>query len=183
MAHHGMTHEQLERLVADEAIVAKLRDRVTAGRVEAYFEEHRADFNTASIARFECSDEASAHPACEQIHLGELDFYEAAQRHFVAAEGSKHPSCDLFAVVQRGRVSPELATAIFTATPGEVVGPVHTEERYVIVRVLSYAPAHLDEPTRNAIKRLLFEQWLAERREAATIEWYWGNAGRTSQVV
>jgi putative peptide maturation system protein len=180
MARHGMTHEQLERLVTDEATVAKLRDRVTAGRVEGYFEEHRADFDTASIAWFACSDEASAHHTCEQIRLGELDFYKGAQCYFLAAECSKHPSCDLFAIVQRGHVSPELTTAIFTAIPGEVVGPVHTEEHYVIIRVLSCAPARLDEPTRNAIKRLLFEQWLAERREEATIEWYWGNAARTS---
>jgi putative peptide maturation system protein len=183
MEQHGMTHAQLERYVADEAIVAKLRDRITAGRVETYFEEHRADFDTAYIARFAFSDEASAHHTCEQIRLGELDFYEAAQRSFVAAECSKHPSCDLFTIVQRGHVFPELAIAIFTATPGEVVGPVHTEECYVIVRVLSRTPARLDESTCNTIKRILFEQWLAELREVATIEWYWGNASRTSQVV
>jgi putative peptide maturation system protein len=183
MARRGMTHDQLERLVADEAMVAKLRDRVTAGLVEAYFEEHRVDFDTADIARFACSDEASARHTCEQIRCGELDFYEAAQRCFMAAERSKHPSHALFAVVQRGHVSPALATAIFTATPGAVVGPVHTEEGYAIVRVLSYTPTRLNEPTRGAIKRILFEQWLAERREAATIEWYWGNAGRTSQAA
>jgi putative peptide maturation system protein len=182
MARHGMTHEQLEHLVTDEATVAKLRDRVTAGRVEAYFEEHRADFDTAYIARFAFSDEASAHRTCEQIRFGELDFYEAAQRYFVAAALS-HPSRDLFTVVQRGHVSPDLATAIFTATPGEVVGPVHTEDGYAIVRVLSRTPTCLNEPTRSAIKRILFEQWLADLRETATIEWYWGNAGRTSQTV
>jgi flavin-dependent dehydrogenase len=44
------------------------------------------------------------------------------------------------------------------------------------------APARLDEPTRSAIKKILFEQWLAERREAASVEWYWGNAARTSLV-
>src|SRR5262249_25679437 len=44
MEQRGLTHEKLERRVAHEARVAKLRDRVTAGRVEAYFETHRADF-------------------------------------------------------------------------------------------------------------------------------------------
>ena len=32
MAQHGMTHEQLERYMADEVVVAKLRDRITADR-------------------------------------------------------------------------------------------------------------------------------------------------------
>src|SRR5438094_5255133 len=36
LERHGMTHEKIERYVADEATVATLRDRVTAGRVEDY---------------------------------------------------------------------------------------------------------------------------------------------------
>jgi hypothetical protein len=38
----------------------------------------------------------------------------------------------------------------------------------------------LDERTRDAIETLLFEEWLAERREAARIEWYWGDAAETA---
>ena len=48
--------------------------------------------------------------------------------------------------------------------------------------VLSLTPARLDEPLRRTIQSILFDQWLTERREAATIEWYWGNAARTSLV-
>jgi len=182
MERRGVTHEQLERLVGDQATVAGLRERVTDGRVEPYFAEHRADFDTASIARLEVSDEATARDLCEQIRRGELDFYQAAQRAVLATVGaSTRRSRELFAVVQRGQVSPALA-ALFAADPGELVGPLRTEEGYAIVRVLSVTPARLDEPTRSAIKKILFEQWLAERREAATIEWYWGNAARTSLV-
>ena len=34
MERYGMTHKQLEYYVADEAIIVKLRDRITAGRIE-----------------------------------------------------------------------------------------------------------------------------------------------------
>jgi putative peptide maturation system protein len=188
LERHGCTHEQLERRVGDEAIVAKLRDRVTEGRVEDYFERHRADFDTAGIAQFALADEASARRAYEQIRGGELDFYEAAQGQFLAAaqgatptlRAGTRPPRELFAVVERGQAPPELAAAVFAARPGEVVGPVRTGEEYAVVRVLSSAPGRLDERTRRAIQKLLFEEWLEERRQAATIEWNWGNASGTS---
>lgn len=184
LERHGMTHEKLEYFVANEAMVAKLRDRVTAGRLTDYFEEHRADFDTAYIARFHVSDEESAHQIWEQICSGEVDFYEAAQRHFLAAvERREHPSGDIFAIIKRGQVIPELGMAVFAAQPGEVLSPVQTEQGYAIVRVLSFAPARLDEQTLTAIKKILFEEWLAQQRQAARIEWYWGNAGRTSQAT
>ncbi len=89
----------------------------------------------------------------------------------------------LFAVVRRGECSPELATAVFDAAVGEVVGPVHGDGGYAIVRVLELSPARLDGPTRLAVERRLFEAWLEERRTAARIEWYWGNVVQTAAAA
>jgi putative peptide maturation system protein len=183
MERRGMTQDRLERLVADEATVAKLRERVTAGRVEEYFAVHRADFDTACIARMELPDEESAHRTLEQIRSGAVDWHAEAQRRFLlAAERSPDPPGDLFAVVQRRQASPELRAAIFAAAPGDLVGPVHTEEGFAVVRVLSITPARLDEATHAAIQKVLFEEWLAERRAAARIEWNWGNAACTTSL-
>ena len=63
-----------------------------------------------------------------------------------------------------------------------MLGPVGTAKGYAIVQVLSFAQASLDEPVCNAIKKILFEEWLAERRKEATIDWYWGNTRQTSQT-
>ena len=118
-----------------------------------------------------------------QIRTGMVDFCAAAQRHFLTAvERSGHPSGNLFAVVRRGQAPSALGAAVFSAAPGEMLGPVVTEKGYAIVQVLSFTPARLDEPVRNAIKKILFEEWLAEYRKEATIDWYWGNTRQTSQT-
>jgi putative peptide maturation system protein len=179
MERRGLTHEQLERLVADEATVAKLRDRVAAGRVEAYFAGHRADFDTAAVARLGFADAASARRTGEEIRSGRVDFYEAAQRHFLAAGRPGPPPGELFAVVQRRQAPPELAPA-FAAEPGAVLGPVPSGEGFLLVRVLSRTAARLDEATGAAIKRILFEEWLGKRRRAARVEWFWGTAAETA---
>jgi putative peptide maturation system protein len=173
MERHGMTHEKLEHYVTDEAVAAKLRDRVAVAQVSDYFESHRADFDTAYIAQLTFPEEENALLVWEQIRTGRLGFYEAAQRLFLTrAEQSEKPLKDIFTVAPRRQLSPELAEAVFAAAPGEVVGPVPIDEGYVIVQVLSVVPGCLDNSTSIAIKNILFEQWLEERRQAATIEWY-----------
>jgi putative peptide maturation system protein len=184
MRRRGMTHEQLERLVADNLAVARLRDRVAEGRVESYFEGHRADFDTAHIARIEFSDEESARRIHRKILAGEVDFYEAAESHFLTAAGRPETTDrSLFAAIRRSEASEELGAAIFDATRGEVVGPARVADGYAIARVLSLTPARLDEATRAAIKEILFDEWLAERRQSARIEWFWGNSEREPQAA
>jgi putative peptide maturation system protein len=172
MEQRGLTQEKLEGLVAEMAQLAALRSRVTAGRVEEYFDAHRADFDTASLAQFAVPDADGARQIADEIRTGAVDFYAAAERSFLAGGPA---AGDLFATVRRGKVSPELAAAL-DAAPGEVVGPIRRGDGYVIVRVLSRTPARLDGPTRAAVQDALFELWLEERRATAAIEWYWGPA-------
>jgi putative peptide maturation system protein len=184
LEQHGTTYEKLEQLVASQAIVAKLRDRLTALHVADYFEEHQSDFDTATIAQFHVFDGESAHQIYEQIQTGELDFYEAAQRHFLGAVGRReHPSGELFTVIQRGQTTSELSEAVFAAAPGDILPPVPTETGYAIALVLSHHPARLNEATCSTIKKILFEEWLAERRQEARIEWYWGTVQQTAALA
>jgi putative peptide maturation system protein len=182
MERTGTTPERLERLVAHLARVAKLRDRVTDGRVEEYFASHRDEFAVAFIARIVFPGEEEARRTCERIRAGELDFYEAARRRFLAAPRRESPPGDVFTAVRRGPMDPELAASVFAAAPDALLGPLHTGGGYAVVRVLSIEPACLDGPTREAIQEILFEEWLEPRRRAATIEWCWGDASRTAQT-
>ena len=122
-----------------------------------------------SLAQFAVEDAEQAQQVVEQILAGLVDFYAAAERSFVAQGAAS----SLFKTVQRGQVSTEF-NAAFAAAPGELLEPIHLDNGYVIVRVLSQTPARLDSATRAAIKELVFEDWLEERRRAARIEWYWG---------
>jgi putative peptide maturation system protein len=172
MRDRGLTHEHLERLVADEAAVAALRDRVVANRVDPWFEQHQADFDTVSIARCPFPDKASAAAALDRVRFGSIDFYELAQARFLDASPS---GGDLFSVVDRRTASSAFEERVFTAAPGSLVGPIATDEGgYAIVRILDVRPGRLDEPTRRKVKQILFDAWLDQRRREAAIEWYWG---------
>jgi putative peptide maturation system protein len=183
MARHGITQEELESRLADEATIDKLRDRVADGRIEDYFEKHRAEFDSAFIGRIKFSDQERARQIGERISAGELSFYEAAQLIFVSVgPGSKQSSGEILSVVKRSELATQLGAAVYEANPGEILGPLPSQNGYELVYVLSFVSAQLDEATQSAIKNTLFDEWLSERRRAAKIEWFWGNASRTSRV-
>src|SRR5262249_50217342 len=149
MERQGMTQYKLERLVADQAIVGKLQDKITAGQVENHFEQHRADFDSVCIARIDYPDGETAERALSQIRGREVDFYELVERQAVAAAArSGEVSSQLFSVVQRGQADADWKTALFSAVPGQVTGPVRDGDMFVLVRVLRFAPPRLDLPTR-----------------------------------
>jgi putative peptide maturation system protein len=184
MERRGMTHEKLELLVAEHAMIDKLRERISSGRVEEYFDNHLADFDSACIAQIEFSGAESAEEACCRIRNGAVGFFESATARFLEAvtRSETSPSAT-FKVVRRGGERSEVAAAVFKAKVGDLLGPILSEQGYLTIRVLSLTPARLDESTKSVIKNLLFEQWLSERRKAAAIEWYWGRADSTSQAV
>jgi putative peptide maturation system protein len=182
LERRGLTIEALERLVTSETLVARLRERVADGRVETYFEEHSCELDTARIARFSVVDGIDAMRIVAAIRDGALDFYAAAERQALTGGGSDFGGA-FFEVVRRGAASPDLASAVFGARAGEVVGPVVADDGFSIARVLDLTPACLDGPTRLVIERRLLDGWLEERRQAAQIEWFWGNAAQTTPAA
>lgn len=176
LQERGMTHEQLEQSVLAQLTMARLRERLTAGRIEPYFAAHHADFDTVRVAQLGFLDELQARRAHGEILSGQADFFEAAQRQFMVGPPSERP---LFAALRRRDLSADLGAAIFAAAP-ERVSLLSTEGVHLIIQVLSVTPAHLDQPTRAAVEEVLFEEWLAERRQAADVTWFWGTADRTS---
>ena len=181
LERHGMSHEKLESYVTESAIVPKLRDRIAAGHVEEYFCQQPGDFDTARIARLEVADERQARELAGQIRAGAQNFFAAAERlFFEAAEGGAPPKASLFANIERRQAEPALRDQLFAAAPGQLVGPVPIENGHTLMSVLAIIPAQLDGRTHAVIKDILFQDWLAEHRQAARIEWCWGNASKTS---
>jgi putative peptide maturation system protein len=172
LKQHGLTHPQLEQRVSDELALAQLRARIAEGRIESHFELHRADFDTASVAWLVLEDAEAATRAARSSQ----DFYQAAQLRFTSAKvEEQHHVGQLFRRLRRSDLSSELAELIFGAAPDEIVGPVAESDGFAVVKVLQIAPAKLDPATSRTIERQLFQEWLAERRRGAMLEWYWGS--------
>jgi len=176
MQRRGVTYQELERIVTSEATIQKLRDNLVASRVGDYFETNSDSFDTAYFVHLALRHQATARELCEQLRDGAIDFFETAQKLFVANQST----APVFKAVQRRGIPEEFRAELFQSAPGSVLGPVHDEDGYALVRLLSVVKGKLDDPTRDAIKRILFEEWLEKGRGKASIEWFWGNARKTT---
>lgn len=172
MRDHGTPQVQLEAHLRDQVARAKLRQRVAAGREEAYFQEHRAGFERVQVARLYASDQDEALRLYEQLRQAPESFLRVAQERFLA--GGQDDG--LFVTLQRSELHREQAELLFAGEPGQVIAPVPSGEGYELMQVLRFLPAQLDDATRQQIRNALFEQWLEERRRTARVEWFWGAA-------
>lgn len=180
MELRGLTQDRLEEMVAEDLLYGRLRQRVAAGRVGAYFERHEAEFDTAVFARIDCADEASAARMRGAILEHGVAFHEAARQFFMASDMAE---CSMFTRLRRRDGSDALGAAIFAAAPGQIVGPIRVRDRWIIAQAGSIASARLDEPTRAVLEQILFDEWLAERRTVAKITWHWGTATQAPGVA
>ncbi|MEV5407692.1 TIGR04500 family putative peptide maturation system protein [Thermopolyspora sp. NPDC052614] len=156
-----LTETDLRELVTGEAAAARLRERVTAGRAEAYFAGHRAEFGAARIARLTFPDAAAAGRVAAELVAG-ADCYAVAER----VPGARLVIED----VPRAEVG--------EAEAGEILAP----DPRTLIKVISIGEAVFDAATRRRVERRIFEEWVEERRRTAKIEWFWGTTTRTSAL-
>ena len=67
----------------------------------------------------------------------------------------------------------DLPAAFADAPAGGIVAAANQAGGARVGQVVRRVPARLDRPTRGRIEALLFEDWLAARRQDATIRWHW----------
>ena len=72
--------------------------------------------------------------------------------------------------VTRKGLGPVASAAVFGAKAGSFEGPFKVGKEFQVLRVIELHPAILDEGTRRIVEDRMFEDWLSEAREKATVE-------------
>jgi putative peptide maturation system protein len=161
-----LSYEDWELLLEDQLIAHKLREVLTAGRVEQHFVEQRLAFDTAAISRLVLKEEGIARELRAQIIDDGADFHTLAREHSIDASRLAGGYAGL---VRRPELEAAVEAAVFGAKPGKIVGPFKRDDGWEVIKVESLHPAVLDDSMREAIKSLLFREWLKERRLNARI--------------
>lgn len=176
MDANELTHERLERMVQGQAQAFALRDRVAADvGLEAYWDAHPGAFDVAHIARLRMRTRDRAETLAAEIRRGR-EFYAVVEGEFSEGRLVALPHGSL-EVVRRRELPSAHADVIFAAAAGEVAGPLEGAIGFDLVRVIrTEVAAFDDEASRGALSGAVFEQWLADQRRAAHIEWFWGPA-------
>ncbi len=177
MAERGITHEALEARAADQAAIRALRDRVVGAAVAGHFAAHRAEYDGATLARVALPDDPEHRARVEHAVARGMDL-TALLGLAVAAGYAPPEDAPVVARVRRRELTGALCAAVFDAQSGRL-HVVREPPRITVVHVFAVHPAELDDATAELIAAELFDDWLAQRRSRARIEWNWGTADRT----
>jgi parvulin-like peptidyl-prolyl isomerase len=168
LTQRNLTPLDLQNYLEQVLLREKLADRLTKGKVEAYFAENRARYDRASLAYVLVEKEGMANELLSQIQEDGLDFAEAARKY--SLDKATRERGGSAGVVGRAALPPAVATAVFLARPGDVVGPIKTDRGFLIVKVEEILLGQLDEATALAIQRQLFQEWLQHQRKLSPWE-------------
>ena len=161
LASLHLSQEDWEFLLEDEILLRKVRDAVCSGRVEQYFAENSRAFEAATILQCVVPEENVARELRAQCVDDKVPFYELARQ---------FPAHRFVGTLRRGRMEGLLAAAVFGARPGEVAGPVRTDNGWCLALVEALHPPALDDSIRDEIASTLFAGWLSEERHKAEVE-------------
>ena len=157
--------ERFEDLLRFGVQVRKLKERVAGERVAAYFDSHAALYDTIQFFRVDAKDEEHIRRLADAARTE--GFWPALQAWSTEARG----------VGVRGSLASQYALeappAVSAAEPGTILGPLADGQRHWMAAILGRLAGRLDEQTRAAIRDVLFEEWLAERRAGADVRWHW----------
>jgi parvulin-like peptidyl-prolyl isomerase len=143
--------------------LARLCERQYFSKAEARFLERKTSLDLVVYSLIRVSEPWLARELFLRIVAEEADFAMLAAEF---SQGSEGKTRGVVGPVPMLQAHPDLARRLRTSPPGLVLEPFQIEQWWLVVRVENYTPAVLDDATRMAMAKEIFEEWLqAEVRD------------------
>ncbi|MGB7443746.1 MAG: peptidylprolyl isomerase [Coleofasciculaceae cyanobacterium] len=159
LAEQMITPDQWEEGIRDRLLSKKLAESLFNKEVEKFFAQNKIYFEQVLLYQIILEDGKVAQELLYQIEEKEISFYEAAK--FYDIDENRRQNCGCAGFIERSKLKPDIAAAIFSGQLGEVVGPIKTEQGYHLLMVEKFIPAELTPKRYQEILDDMFQQWLA----------------------
>jgi parvulin-like peptidyl-prolyl isomerase len=180
VSESGLTEAQIDEQIRELALREQVQEELTADvevtdeEIESFFEANREQrFERAEARHILVETEEEAEDVLTRLEDGE-DFAEIAEEESIDT-GSGAQGGDL-GEFGRGQMVPEFEEAVFTAEPGELVGPIETQFGFHVIEVIERQEPDLDEVSDEIRAELAqaregeaVQTWLTEQRQAAEV--------------
>jgi parvulin-like peptidyl-prolyl isomerase len=147
----------LRSIVERPMRLARLCERDYLPKAEARFLERKTSLDQVIYSLIRVGEPWLARELFLRIESKEADFALLASEY---SQGNESKTRGVVGPVPMLQAHPELARRLRTSPPGLVLEPFQIEQWWLIVRVENYNPAVLDEATRMAMAKEIFEEWL-----------------------
>ena len=134
--------------------------------VEKCFAENKRMMDAVEISIITVDDKEAANELTELLREGTEDFRPLALEYstdkYAKAGG-------YMGVIRRTELSEAVAGTVFGAKPDDILGPIETDEGFVIVKLHSLISAKLDAEREKEIRQILLDDLLSRNRKRT--EW------------
>lgn len=174
LKQRGLTQARFTELMTRAATVRALRRRITGDLVTDWFDAHGASLDLLTVAW--ATRRGDVPPGS---HVSDEEWTDGDDRDVLAAVADAVRQGHGGGVTRWREIDapPELAGA----QRGQTLD-VTVDGGTAVARMLARDTARLDEATRQDVEKILFADWLTERRREADIEWFWGDSAGTSSA-
>ncbi len=159
LADQMISVEDLEAGICDRLLAKKLAEFLFSKDVKKVFVQNKLQFDQIILYQIIVEDAKLAQELFYQIQEGEISFFDAA--HFYDIDENRRNLCGCEGKVYRWGLKPDIAVALFSTKPGEVIRPIQTDLGYHLFMVEKFLPAELNAERYEEILQKMFNEWLS----------------------
>ncbi|MGJ5676348.1 MAG: peptidylprolyl isomerase [Nostochopsis sp.] len=164
---HYLSLDDFEELAHNKILSAKLVNHLFAEQVESFFYAHQIDYVAAATYEVILDDEDLALELFFTLQEAEITFPEIARQYIQDPELRRAGGYQ--GTRYRVNLQPEIAAAVFAATPPQAIKPITTSKGVYLIWVEEIIQPQLDEQLRTKILENLFRNWLKQEIEKLEI--------------
>jgi len=165
-----------KQYLAGRLVNKKLGDKITDKTAREYYSKNKVRFSTATVRAMHIllTDEKSALEAFKKAKEKDVDFQDLASKLSVDPS-AKNNRGDL-GYFTRDQFVPAFTDAAFTASEGQIIGPVKTTYGYHVIKVIDKVPGktlnfeEVELQVRNQLRASLVQDFVSKLRKSAKIE-------------
>jgi parvulin-like peptidyl-prolyl isomerase len=159
--------EDFEEILEGRLLSEQLKKKVVGEQVDAYYAEHPLEFQYVELSQIVVRDASMAEEIRMQAEESEASFEQLAREH--SEDQTSRGAGGYLGRLIRPAVSPKIVDRVFGAQQGTVLGPLEVDGKFLLLRVDRLGSLPLDAMTREQIARTLFDRWINEQLQKATV--------------
>ncbi|MBP5971196.1 peptidylprolyl isomerase [Brasilonema sp. CT11] len=158
---HHLSLPEFEQLIHNKVLATKLAHHLFATHVERFFYENQLNYVGAATYEVILDDTDLALELFYSLQSNEIIFQEIAREYIQQPELRRAGGYK--GIRRRKDFRPEIAAAVFAATPPSPLKPISTSKGVYLIWVEEIVQPILDEQLRDQIQQELFDHWLKEQ--------------------
>lgn len=166
----GITIDEFEDFIVETLYQEKMLETVgDENAVKEFFALHSPRFDSIEVSHILVDSEGKARELMSLLEE-EPEMFEAMVAEHSLADTKKDGG--RIGKVIRGAMAPEVEGRVFNASEGDLLGPFAGAGKsfFEIFRIDQKRTAELDDETREEVRRMLRDEWLAARAREHQVE-------------